>query len=124
MVTLNISNDDAFQYVQNRRFCISPNLNFQRQIEAYESIHQASMSMMAYAQQQDGPPVNGSSAQSGRRKRADSDADENGSYSTTTAEAEDYGRSQHAQRFKASPHHDDESGFQDESSTRVLYADV
>ena len=45
MTSLNLPHDEAFQYVQGRRFCVSPNLNFQRQIEAYESIHKASLTM-------------------------------------------------------------------------------
>lgn len=48
MTALDLPHDEAFQYVQNRRFCVSPNLNFQRQIEAYESIHKASLAMAQY----------------------------------------------------------------------------
>lgn len=44
---MNASHEDAFNHVQSRRFCASPNTNFKRQIEAYESINAA---MVAIAQ--------------------------------------------------------------------------
>jgi serine/threonine/tyrosine-interacting protein len=41
MCTQSLSTEDAFQYVQARRFCISPNQGFQHQIEAYQHIYEA-----------------------------------------------------------------------------------
>lgn len=69
MTTCGMSHDDAFQYVQARRFCISPNQNFQHQIEAYQHIHEARLQVAS------DPMINARDANI-RRKRSDSD-DEN-----------------------------------------------
>jgi hypothetical protein len=45
MVSCNLSNEEAFQYVQARRFCVSPNLSFQHQIEEFEPIYRASLAI-------------------------------------------------------------------------------
>lgn len=82
MMTFNVTHEEAFLHVQARRFCASPNLSFQRQIEAYEDIHTASLAMTDYAKQYSGNGrADGSSLSQGanRRKResaADMDAGE------------------------------------------------
>lgn len=74
MAVTNMTHDKAFQYVQHRRFCASPNVNFQRQIEAYESIHQAAVAMAEYAK-----TANGQQRRSGspnpRKRRGDEEED-------------------------------------------------
>lgn len=64
MVTFDTTHEEAFSHVQSRRFCVSPNTNFQRQIEAYEDIHKASLAMANYSRQADAVVVP-------RRKRDD-----------------------------------------------------
>jgi len=68
MTAFNLSQEEAFQYVQARRFCISPNLGFQHQLEAYQHIHEASVAISndLLAGQRNGA----------RRKRCESDDDE------------------------------------------------
>jgi serine/threonine/tyrosine-interacting protein len=70
MVATRMPHEDAFQYVQARRFCVAPNSNFQRQIEAYEDIHRASLSMAHFNQRVDGQQENGE--RRARRKRTES----------------------------------------------------
>jgi hypothetical protein len=75
---MNASHEDAFNHVQSRRFCASPNTNFKRQIEAYESINQATVAMAKYAAAS-GATGNGGQQQDSsalRRKREDDDAGE------------------------------------------------
>lgn len=79
MTSLSVSHDEAFQHVQNRRFCVSPNLGFLRQLEAYEPIYRANLSMLqAKAQRQaaGGADENGSGSGSSRRKREDEEDEE------------------------------------------------
>jgi hypothetical protein len=66
MCTQNLSTEDAFQYVQARRFCISPNQGFQHQIEAYQHIYEA-------AQQCAQDPALNSRASEGRKRIAEED---------------------------------------------------
>ena len=77
MCAMNATHEDAFNHVQSRRFCASPNTNFKRQIEAYESINQAMVAMAQHANanpgQQDGTNV--------RRKR-DLEEEEDGMQSS------------------------------------------
>ena len=67
MTAHNMTHDDAFQYVQARRFCISPNANFQHQIEAYQHIYEATLQIA------NDPLINARSNAQVRRKRSDSD---------------------------------------------------
>jgi hypothetical protein len=41
MITLSLTPEDAFNHVQSRRFCCSPNPSFFHQIEAYRDIWDA-----------------------------------------------------------------------------------
>ncbi len=45
MSSFNLPQEEAFQYLQARRFCISPNLGFQHQLEAFQHIHEAKLAM-------------------------------------------------------------------------------
>jgi len=47
-----LSWEDALHYVQNRRYCISPNGGFLTQIKEYESIYKATHAVASYPQQQ------------------------------------------------------------------------
>jgi len=63
-----LSWEDALQYVQNRRYCISPNGGFLTQLKEWESIYRASQAVAGF-------PSNGQSRSVVRRKRSDDDED-------------------------------------------------
>ncbi|KAF8635865.1 hypothetical protein AX15_000055 [Amanita polypyramis BW_CC] len=63
-----LSWEDALHFVQNRRYCISPNGGFLTQIKEYEAIYKASLAVSSY------PAIQRTIA---RRKREDDDDDEN-----------------------------------------------
>jgi len=64
-----ISWEDALHYVQNRRYCISPNSGFITQIKEYEPIYKASVAVA----QHPAPQIDRSTS---RRKRESDDDDE------------------------------------------------
>ena len=64
-----VTQEKAFDHVQARRFCISPNQNFQHQLEAYQYIQQAALSIA-------GDRAAGARPAEVRRKRADDSEDE------------------------------------------------
>ncbi|WAQ85085.1 hypothetical protein PtA15_5A659 [Puccinia triticina] len=69
MASYNVSSEAAFHFVQSRRFCVSPNMGFLHQLDAYEPICQATHSMAQHCQPSSERP-------SIRRKRSDiEDAD-------------------------------------------------
>lgn len=86
MMTFNVTHEEAYLHVQARRFCASPNLNFQRQIDAFEDIHEASLAMTQHAKQLQANGtaeacLNGHGNAAARRKRgaaADDDGKEDG----------------------------------------------
>lgn len=85
MCAMNASHEEAFNHVQSRRFCASPNTNFKRQIEAYESINAAMVAMAQYSGQAGLDDSDQAQAQARRRKRGHEDADhlgEGGQYGT------------------------------------------
>ncbi|EOR00723.1 hypothetical protein E3P92_01198 [Wallemia ichthyophaga] len=45
MEAAQLSFEEATHYVQNKRYCISPNLGFQSQLKEFESIYKASLAM-------------------------------------------------------------------------------
>ena len=117
MTRMNCTHEEAFQYVQNRRFCVSPNMGFQRQIEAYESIHKA---IQAVAQA--GPLNGGNGSENGgavrimhRRKRG---ADEEG-VDQDEADEELRERNLHAQRKRRDPDDDDDEEIDEGNATAV-----
>ncbi|OCH91884.1 phosphatases II [Obba rivulosa] len=63
-----LSWEDALHFVQNRRYCISPNGGFLTQIKEYESIYKASDAVAAF------PPQPRAAS---RRKREDEDEEDN-----------------------------------------------
>lgn len=72
MMTFNVTHEEAFLHVQARRFCASPNVSFQRQIEAYEDIHSASLAMTNYAKtnpHEQAKVAQGEAQSTNRRKR-------------------------------------------------------
>ncbi|GAA6000686.1 hypothetical protein JCM10207_004609 [Rhodosporidiobolus poonsookiae] len=71
MTKTNLTHEDAFQFVQARRFCVAPRTEFVHQIEAYRPIFQASQAVAADAGAQAGQRAR-------RRGRDDDDSDENG----------------------------------------------
>lgn len=64
MAKYNMTSEDAFQFIQSRRFCASPNLGFLRQLDEYDFICQAKRSIPESATR--------SNSQDLRRKRSDS----------------------------------------------------
>jgi len=66
MASYNVSSEAAFHFVQSRRFCVSPNMGFLHQLDAYEPICQATYSMAQHQQPLSNRP-------SIRRKRSDSE---------------------------------------------------
>jgi len=65
-----ISWEDALHYVQNRRYCISPNSGFITQIKEYEPIYRASVVVAAQ------PPTTMQRVVSRRKREDDDDGDE------------------------------------------------
>jgi serine/threonine/tyrosine-interacting protein len=45
MQAFDVTQEKAFEHVQARRFCIAPNQNFSRQLEAFQHIHEASLAI-------------------------------------------------------------------------------
>ncbi|KAH9809892.1 protein-tyrosine phosphatase-like protein [Melampsora americana] len=64
MVKYNMASEDAFQFIQSRRFCAAPNLGFLRQLDAYDFICQAQRTCPN--------PITRDNSQDLRRKRSDS----------------------------------------------------
>ncbi|KAM0751554.1 phosphatases II [Meredithblackwellia eburnea MCA 4105] len=71
MCKTSLSHEDAFMFVQSRRFCIAPRVEFQHQLEAYGPIFMASQMMASDAGARSGQ-------NSRRRGREDDDDDEDG----------------------------------------------
>jgi len=64
--------EDAMHYVQNRRYCISPNSGFISQIKEYEPIYKASVAVA----QHPAPQIDRSASR--RKREADEDEEETG----------------------------------------------
>jgi len=67
MQHFSLSWEDALQYVQNRRYCISPNGGFLTQLKEYESIYRASQAVASFS---------GMSGSATRRKRDDAEEED------------------------------------------------
>ena len=111
MMTFNVTHEEAFLHVQARRFCASPNVKFQRQIEAYEDIHSASLAMTNYANARpgnnNGEDANGDGQSAHRRKRDPvTDLDDNEETDEDLRE-----RNMHAQRKRRGSDDDQEHLF-------------
>lgn len=72
MCKADLSHDDAFLFVQSRRFCVAPRVEFQHQLEAYKPIYNASQTMAYSSFAGGGGGVN----QRGSRRRAREDDDD------------------------------------------------
>ncbi|SGZ08862.1 BQ5605_C030g10821 [Microbotryum silenes-dioicae] len=72
MVKHGLTHEDAFQFVQSRRFCVAPRLGFQHQIEAYAPIFMASQTMTMAQNQGE---IH-SAPREKRREREDDDEDD------------------------------------------------
>lgn len=104
MTKFNVSHEEAFLHVQSRRFCINPNLNFQRQMDAYEDIHSASLAMTQYMAkiQANGRPNGSASMQATHRRKRDTETDSGDETLQIDEDLRD--RNLHAQRKRlASP---------------------
>ncbi|GAA5862546.1 hypothetical protein JCM8547_002099 [Rhodosporidiobolus lusitaniae] len=71
MIRTGLTHEDAFAFVQARRFCVAPRTEFVHQLEAYRPIILASQAVAADAGAQAGQRAR-------RRGREDDDEDENG----------------------------------------------
>lgn len=115
MTTFNVSHEEAFLHVQSRRFCASPNPSFQRQIEAYEDIHTASLEMTKYAHTHagDNSMNNGQNAQTAHRRKRDSGTEMDDDEENDEDLRE---RNLHAQRKRRGSYEDEEHSFMGEST--------
>lgn len=113
MTTFNVSHEEAFLHVQSRRFCASPNLSFQRQIEAYEDIHTASLEMTKYAQTYPGDEAmsTGLGPQHASRRKRDSGTEMDDDEENDEDLRE---RNLHAQRKRRGSDEDEEHSFMGE----------
>ncbi|PLW48296.1 hypothetical protein PCANC_12898 [Puccinia coronata f. sp. avenae] len=75
MASCNVSSDTAFHFVQSRRFCVSPNMGFLHQLDAYEPICQATYSM---AQQQQQSTTDRATVRRKRSQTEEGEADQEG----------------------------------------------
>jgi len=73
-----LSWEDALQYVQNRRYCISPNGGFLTQLKEWESIYRASQAVAGFS-------TNGLTRSVIRRKRSDEE-EEDGDFAQRLSE--------------------------------------
>jgi len=72
-----LSWDDALQYVQNRRYCISPNGGFLTQLKEWESIYRATQAVATFPPTESSLNGNpGTPQSSSRRKRDNEEEDE------------------------------------------------
>ncbi|KAI5478966.1 hypothetical protein MNV49_004369 [Pseudohyphozyma bogoriensis] len=69
MCKADLTHEDAFLFVQGRRFCVAPRVEFQHQLEAYKPIFMASAAMSTDRGAQSAPRSN-------RRTREDDDDDD------------------------------------------------
>ncbi|NP_001089533.1 serine/threonine/tyrosine-interacting protein A [Xenopus laevis] len=85
METFGIKYRDAFTYVQERRFCINPNAGFVHQLQEYEAIYLAKLTIKMMSPLQLGRPLCIQSGATGSLKRTLDDEDELGNMQVSAA---------------------------------------
>ncbi|MEE6493636.1 hypothetical protein FKM82_016905 [Ascaphus truei] len=78
METFGIKYRDAFTYVQERRFCINPNAGFVHQLQEYEAIYLAKLTIKMMSPLQLGRPLSIQAGATGSLKRTHDEEDELG----------------------------------------------
>ncbi|XP_073465027.1 serine/threonine/tyrosine-interacting protein [Aquarana catesbeiana] len=85
METFGIKYRDAFTYVQERRFCINPNAGFVHQLQEYEAIYLAKLTIKMMSPLQLGRNFSIQSGATGGLKRTHEEEDEFGNMQVTAA---------------------------------------
>ncbi|XP_069493684.1 serine/threonine/tyrosine-interacting protein isoform X2 [Ambystoma mexicanum] len=86
METFGVKYRDAFTYVQERRFCINPNAGFVHQLQEYEAIYLAKLTIKMMTPLQLGRSITLQPGTTGGLKRTHEDDDEFGSMQVTAAQ--------------------------------------
>ncbi|XP_036773927.1 serine/threonine/tyrosine-interacting protein isoform X1 [Manis pentadactyla] len=81
-----ISRRDAFAYVQERRFCINPNAGFVHQLQEYEAIYLAKLTIQMMSPLQIERSLSVHSGTTGSLKRTHEDDDDFGNMQVATAQ--------------------------------------
>uniref|UniRef100_A0A3P9JZ36 Serine/threonine/tyrosine interacting protein n=1 Tax=Oryzias latipes TaxID=8090 RepID=A0A3P9JZ36_ORYLA len=81
-----ISRRDAFTHVQERRFCINPNVGFVHQLQEYEAIYLAKLTIKMMSPMQLGRSFSLQAGMPGSRKRSLEDDEDFGAMQVTTAQ--------------------------------------
>ncbi|XP_030070342.1 serine/threonine/tyrosine-interacting protein isoform X2 [Microcaecilia unicolor] len=81
-----ISRRDAFTYVQERRFCINPNAGFVHQLQEYEAIYLAKLTIKMMSPLQMGRSISVQPGTTGHLKRTHEEDDEFGNMQVTAAQ--------------------------------------
>ncbi|XP_035865999.1 serine/threonine/tyrosine-interacting protein isoform X2 [Phyllostomus discolor] len=81
-----ISRRDAFAYVQERRFCINPNAGFVHQLQEYEAIYLAKLTIQMMSPLQIERSLSVHSGTTGSLKRTHEEDDDFGSMQVATAQ--------------------------------------
>ncbi|XP_028435190.1 serine/threonine/tyrosine-interacting protein isoform X2 [Perca flavescens] len=81
-----ISRRDAFSHVQERRFCINPNVGFVHQLQEYEAIYLAKLTIKMMSPMQLGRSFSLQAGMSGSRKRSLEEDEDFGAMQVTAAQ--------------------------------------
>ncbi|CAB1426789.1 unnamed protein product [Pleuronectes platessa] len=74
---------DAFSHVQERRFCINPNVGFVHQLQEYEAIYSAKLTIKMMSPMQLGRSFSLQAGMPGSRKRSLEEDEDFGAMQTT-----------------------------------------
>lgn len=86
METFGMKYRDAFAYVQERRFCINPNAGFVHQLQEYEAIYLAKLTIQMMSPLQIERSLSVHSGTTGSVKRTYEDDDDFGNMQVATAQ--------------------------------------
>ncbi|KAF6133157.1 serine/threonine/tyrosine interacting protein [Phyllostomus discolor] len=86
METFGMKYRDAFAYVQERRFCINPNAGFVHQLQEYEAIYLAKLTIQMMSPLQIERSLSVHSGTTGSLKRTHEEDDDFGSMQVATAQ--------------------------------------
>uniref|UniRef100_A0A3B3BZ26 Serine/threonine/tyrosine interacting protein n=1 Tax=Oryzias melastigma TaxID=30732 RepID=A0A3B3BZ26_ORYME len=86
METFGMKYRDAFTHVQERRFCINPNVGFVHQLQEYEAIYLAKLTIKMMSPMQLGRSFSLQAGMPGSRKRSLEDDEDFGAMQVTTAQ--------------------------------------
>ncbi|KAF3832440.1 hypothetical protein F7725_026105 [Dissostichus mawsoni] len=85
METFGMKYRDAFSHVQERRFCINPNVGFVHQLQEYEAIYLAKLTIKMMSPMQLGRSFSLQAGMTGSRKRSLEEDEDFGSMHVTAA---------------------------------------